>query len=101
MDQVIFSPSPYDPDVPGNTINMWKATDSLYCTNTDMCASRIGQKYIKKLSIADIVGSISGTDCTAHGVNRVSESSQWGLSVSAFGLNAFGSLGNSNCVGFL
>jgi RHS repeat-associated protein len=98
MDQVIFSPSPYDPDVPGNTINMWKATDSLYCTNTDMCASRIGQKYIKKLSIADIVGSISGTDCTAHGVNRVSESSQWGLSVSAFGLNAFGSLGNSNCV---
>jgi RHS repeat-associated protein len=98
VDQVAFLPSPYDPDNPGNTLNMWKATDDIYCTSTDMSSSRIGDKYIKKLSVSDILGSLTGVSCNTQGINRVSASTQYGLSVTAFGIGAFGSLGTSQCI---
>ena len=98
MDQIAFLPSPYDPDNPGNTVNMWKATDDIYCSSTDMSSSRIGDKYIKKMSISDILGNTPGGDCHTQGINRLSDSTQYGLSVTAFGIGAFGSVGTTECI---
>ena len=97
MDQFIFLPSPYDPDNAGNTVNMWKATDSIFCTSTDMSSSRVAQKNIRKLSLSDIIGDLTG-GCNTRGIVRHSTSWQGGLSVSAFGIGGFGSLGQSTCI---
>jgi RHS repeat-associated protein len=102
IDQVEFAAIPGDPDKPGdttdtisNTIDSWKAINEIYSTGTEMGSSRMGAKFIKKYSIADIIGdSAGGTQNAVMAMNRVSKSIQYGGSSSVVP-GAFGSVGDS------
>ncbi|MBN2754658.1 MAG: hypothetical protein JXR81_07305, partial [Candidatus Goldbacteria bacterium] len=102
MDQIMFSPIPVDQGNIFDYSDMWRATNDVFKSTSQAGSSRMADKYVKKLSPAEILAMTGGDGVPA--VSRNSKSEQWGGGVSVglqdLGLqvSGFGSSGDSLCI---